>query len=52
MQHILEVSDHNKICPSQQEEFSNDKRFRNDLNLKKAQELRKLLHLIKYRLKH
>jgi len=31
MHHILEGSDHNKICPLQQEEFSNDKRFRNAL---------------------
>ena len=58
MHHILGGSDHNKIRPLQQEEFSNDKRFRNglefiDQNLNKAQELRKLLHLIiKYRLKN
>jgi len=56
MHHILGGSDHNKIRPLQQEGFSNDKRFRNglefiDQNLNKAQELRKLLHLIiKYRL--
>jgi len=58
MHHTLEGSDHNKIWPLQQEQFSNDKRFQNGLkfinqNLNKAQELRKLLHLItKYWLKH
>ena len=29
--HILEGSDHNKICPLRHEQFSNHKRFRNGL---------------------
>jgi len=31
MHNILEGSDHNKTCPLQQQEFSNDKKFRNGL---------------------